>query len=109
MVYGRSNTSAGGGGAIKAKGVCWLVLPSVPKCVLWAGAMKQRILRDQMPPCHKRPVTAHEYSAALQHRSCSYLFFVVHPPVLSTAPSGERNHGNATVHNGCTCWSVWGV
>ena len=31
------------------------------------GAMKHRILRYRTPPCHRRPVTAHQCSAALQH------------------------------------------
>ena len=33
----------------------------------------------------------------------------VHPPVLSSAPIGDRNHGYATAHNGLTCGFVRGV
>jgi len=36
------------------------------------------------------------------------VFFSVHPPVLSSAPIWERNHGHATARNGVTCWSVQG-
>ena len=36
-------------------------------------------------------------------------FFYFHPPVLSSAPIRERNHGHTTVRNGVACWSVWSV
>ena len=35
--------------------------------------------------------------------------FLWRPPVLCSAPVGERTHGHATVPNGFTCRSVWGV
>ena len=34
-------------------------------------------------------------------------FFFYPPPVLSTARGGEWNHGDATVHNSCTCFNLW--
>ena len=46
----------------------------------------------------------------LQSAHLLFAFFVCdHPPVLTSAPVGERNHGHATVFNGFTCWSAWGV
>ena len=48
-------------------------------------------------------------SGSVAPNSPIVFFSIVHPPVLWEAPSGERNHGHATVHNGRTGWSVWGV
>ena len=39
--------------------------------VALAGAMKQRTLSYRTPPCHRRPVTAHQCSAALRHLQTS--------------------------------------
>ena len=43
------------------------------------------------------------------HRVWPQTFGFLHPPVLSSAPIGERNHGHATIYNGVAYWSVWGV
>ena len=49
-------------------------------------------------------VVPRQHSAGAEPNPWTCLF--VHPPGHSTAPHGERNHGNATVHDGLACRSV---
>ena len=74
-----------------------------------------------LPPCvirslptdlqlHQSTELKSSHSGNRKTETSSAIYFLGGPPpVLSTAPSGEQNHGDTPGHNGCTCWSVWGV
>jgi hypothetical protein len=47
--------------------------------------------------------------AATCPRLSGVVVFFLHPPVVSLAPVGERNHDHGKVRDGFTCRSVWGV
>ena len=55
-------------------------------------AMKHRILSYRTPPCHRRPVTADQCSAALQLIQC---FASTHP--VTQAISGQSGLEQGTV------------
>jgi|Transcript_59639 hypothetical protein len=76
---------------------------------LYSSRVQEVLASDEWkcnPSCTAEARSVHCQQIAPAHGA---FFFLVHPPVLTSAPLGEGNHGHATVHYGFTCWSVWGV
>ena len=95
-LYWVSGGWAGGGGGLGPKHLCAKMArpdfpngkpPLFPRWSLWPRAMQQRILSSRTPPCGRRPVTAHEWSAALRRRSCSYLWSLAQPTQPTPPPT----------------------
>ena len=72
------------------------------------GAMKQRILSYQTPRCHRRPVTAHECSAALQHRGSQGVGGGEGAELLGKT-LGKSRAGNGLPHCACAVPCVGGA